>query len=39
VVLHERTSIRASTLCVHNTLWDTLAIKMSQQIDQVEILK
>jgi hypothetical protein len=35
----QRTSISSGTLCVYNTLWDAFTIEMSQQIDQVEILK
>jgi hypothetical protein len=36
--LDYRTSVSAGTLRVYNSLWDTLTIEMSQQINQVEIL-
>ena len=32
-------SVCTGTLGVHNTLWDTLAIKVGEQIDQVEVLE
>lgn len=32
-------SICTCTLCVDNTLWDTLTIEMCQQINQVEVLE
>jgi hypothetical protein len=36
--LDNRTSVSAGTLRMYNSLWNTLAIEMSQQINQMEIL-
>lgn len=32
-------SMGTATLCVNNSLWDTLAVKVRDQIDQVKVLK
>jgi hypothetical protein len=38
-LLFKHTSVSSGTLGMYNTLWNTLTIKMGQQVNQVEILE